>query len=98
MKEFSKKAIKDIKLWAWLATVLPITSLAGLFFLEFIGISSNIRLLLTLGATLMFLISVVWWWWAIYTIATIAKNLSTTIDRFDDVKKDLKSIKNDLQK
>ena len=93
LKDFHKKRLREIKWWAWAATVLPIVALAGLFFLEVIGLDSYVNAALTIGAIFMFFVAVVWWWWAIWTIAKVTGILSRTIDKFDDVKEDLKSIK-----
>jgi len=40
MKDFHTKKIKEIKLWAWAATVLPIATLGVLFLLYLIGFNS----------------------------------------------------------
>ena len=100
MKEFHKRALSQISIWAWAATVLPLVALAGLFFLEFIGMRSYYHVTLTIGATLMFGISVVWWWWALYTIAGVTETLGKTSEKLDtvveevvDIKKDVKEIK-----
>ena len=100
MKEFHKRALSQISIWAWAATVLPIVALAGLFFLEFIGLRSYYHVSLTIGATLAFAISVVWWWWALYTIAKVtdtlgqtSKKLDTVVDEVVDIKKEVSKIK-----
>ena len=102
MKEFHKRALTQISIWAWAATVLPLVALAGLFFLEFIGMRSYYHITLTIGATLMFAISVVWWWWALYTIAGVTSVLGKTSDKLDivveevvDIKKEVIEIKKD---
>lgn len=98
MKEFYKKTLKQIRWWAWAAAVLPLLTLAGLFFVKFIGTDSNYTLALTTGATIMFGVAVVWWWWAIYTIAKITDVLSGTLDKFDDVDTDIKELRKELKK
>jgi hypothetical protein len=82
--------------------VLPLVALAGLFFLEFIGLRSYYHVTLTIGATVMFSISVVWWWWALYTIASVTSTLGKTSEKLDavidevvDVKKEVSEIKKD---
>lgn len=97
MLKFKDKKIKEIKIWAWIAAVAPITTLAGLFFVSMIGLDEFYQKALTIGATAMFAFAVTWWWWAIYTMANIATILSNVIDRFDSVKQDLKELKKDLK-
>ena len=93
LKDFHKKQLQEIKWWIWAAIVLPIVALAGLFFIEVIGLDTYVNTALTIGATAMFFVSVVWWWWAIWTIARVITMLSNTVDKFDGVKEDLRSIK-----
>ena len=97
MKEFHKKALLQISIWAWAATILPIVALAGLFFLEFIGLRSYYHLTLTIGATIMFAVSVVWWWWALYTIAGVTSVLGKTSEKLDEVVDEVVDIKKDIK-
>ena len=101
MKEFHRRALSQISIWAWAATVLPLVSLAGLTFLEFIGLRSYYHVTLIIGATTMFAFSVVWWWWALYTIAKVTETLGQTSEKLDtvveeviDIKKEVGQIKN----
>ena len=96
MKEFHKRALAQISIWAWAATVLPIVALAGLFFLEFIGLRSYYHVSLTIGATVMFALSVVWWWWALYTIAKVTDTLGQTSEKIDTVVDEVVEIKKDI--
>ena len=96
MKEFHKKALSQISIWAWAATVLPLVALAGLFFMEFIGLRSYYHVSLTIGATVMFAVSVVWWWWALYTIAKVTDTLGQTSEKLDTVVDEVVEIKKDI--
>lgn len=96
MKEFHKRALSQISIWAWAATVLPIVALAGLFFLEFIGLRSYYHVSLTIGATVMFAVSVVWWWWALYTIAKVTDTLGQTSEKLNTVIVDVVEIKKEV--
>ena len=96
MKEFHKRALSQISIWAWAATVLPLVALAGLFFLEFIGLRSYYHVTLTIGATLMFAVSVVWWWWALYTIAGVTSVLGKTSEHLDTVVEEVVVIKKEV--
>ena len=100
MKDFHKKVLSQISIWAWAATILPIVALAGLFFLEFIGLRTYYHVTLVIGATTMFAISVVWWWWALYTMYRVtdilgktSEKVETVVDQVDHIKKDIKQIK-----
>ena len=97
MKDFHKKTLSQISIWAWAATILPIVALAGLFFLEFIGLRSLYHTTLVIGATLMFAVSVVWWWWALYTIANVTTVLSNTSEKFDKVSSEVKELRKEIK-
>ena len=98
MIDFHKRKLKQIKWWAWLATVGPITALGGLFFAEFIGTHTMFRMLLTFGATVFFCIAVFWWWWALYTIARITGVLGEAIEKIITVDNQVKEIKTEIKK
>ena len=96
MQTFHKKILSQISLWAWAATVLPIVSLAGLFFIDFIGTDTYYQMALVVGAIAMFAVAVVWWWWAIYTIAKLTLILGDTSEKFDKVTGEFKEIRKDI--
>ena len=96
MKKFHTRALSQISIWAWAATVLPLVALGGLFFLEMIGIHSFYHISIVIGATAMFGISVVWWWWALYTIAGVTKVLGQTSEKFEQVSQEVKEIKKEV--
>ena len=96
LKDFHRKKLNQIRWWAWAATVLPIVSLAGLFFINYIGTETYWDMALICGATIMFAIAVIWWWWAIYTIAQVTNILGTVADKFRDVGQEIKSIRKDI--
>jgi hypothetical protein len=96
LKEFHKKALSQISIWAWAATILPLVALAGLFFLEMIGLRSYYHATLIVGATVMFAVSVVWWWWALYTIAGVTSLLGKTSEKLDTVVEEVTDIKKEF--
>ena len=98
MIDFHKQKLKQIKWWAWLATVGPITALGGLFFAAFIGTHTMARMLLSFGATVFFCIAVFWWWWAMYTIARITGVLGEAIEKIVTVDTEVKEIKTEIKK
>lgn len=71
--DFKNKKLKEIRLWAWAAAVLPITALSGIFFIWTFGTKTLFDIAIVVGETTMFGIAVVWWWWALYTIKKVIK-------------------------
>ena len=90
---FKTKTIRQIGLWAWAATVLPITALAGIFFVWTLGTDSWFRIALAIGETTMFAIAVIWWWWAMYVMRNLVKHWDETKEDVKDVLKDVSEIK-----
>lgn len=97
MKDFHTKKIKEIKLWAWAAAVLPITFLAGLFLIEIFGLDTFYHKAIVSGGVVMFAMSVIWWWWALHTIGSVTHILGRTLEKFKNVNKELDSIKKDIK-
>ena len=73
IKNFSEQALKQIRIWTWAAAVLPITALAGMFFVWMFGTDTLFATVLSVGATIMFCVAAVWWWWIIWIVSKILK-------------------------
>lgn len=92
-KDFSSKALNQIRWWTWAAAVLPITFLAGLFFVWVSGLDSVLDTLMISGATVMFGTAAVWWWWIIYTVSRILKKEQQVAQDLTDASKHIKDLK-----
>ena len=92
-KIFGEKKIKEIKLWAWAAAILPITGLAGIFFVWTFGTSELLNTSIVIGATAMFAIAVIWWWWALHSLYSLLLLWRRTEYAVSEVRMDLKEIK-----
>lgn len=90
---FRKAALRHIRWWAWAATVLPITALAGMFFIWRFAPTNFVGYAFVTGEIMMFGIAVVWWWWAMYTMRNLVKQWDHTKDRVAEVSKDVKEIR-----
>lgn len=93
MKDFSEHALLHIKLWTWAAAVLPITSLAGIFFTWAFGSNTAFEIGLTIGATIMFAVAAVWWWWIIWIVTKIMKKDRRVAKELEETTQDIKIIK-----
>ena len=96
IEEFRKKKLREIKIWAWLAVILPITALAGMFFVWVFGIDTYVKIFMVIGSTAMFSVAVIWWWWAIWTVAKITDLLGMTADKMKDLKNEILSIRKEI--
>jgi hypothetical protein len=96
-KEFGEKKIKEIKLWAWAAAVLPIVSLAGLFFIWVFGTEKLFNTSMIIGATVMFTVAVIWWWWALHSIYSLLILWQQTQYTVSEVRLDVKEIRSSIK-
>ena len=95
-EKFNLKTTNEVKWWAYLGWTLPFIALGLLIFLDFFELSvwyDYARLIVIVS---FFAISVFWWWWAIFKIKILADLLLKIADQFDDVKKNIQSIKKDI--
>ncbi len=90
---FRQKTINQIRLWAWAAAVLPISALAGIFFVWKFFDSSIFSMAMITGETIMFAIAVIWWWWAMYTMKNLVRQWDDTKEKVKEVSADIKDMK-----
>lgn len=93
IKGFSEKALTQIRWWAWSAAVLPITALAGLFFIWSLGLDDLLSIAMTVGATTMFGVAGLWWWWIIWTVSRILKKDKKVAIELQEAAKHIKELK-----
>lgn len=93
--DFRNKTLTQIRLWAWAAAVLPITALAGIFFVWRFFDGTILGIAMVTGEVIMFSIAVVWWWWAMYILRNLVKHWDETrvkvVHVLDEVK-EMKSV------
>lgn len=90
---FKEKTIRQIRIWAWAAAVLPITALASVFFVWAFFDDTLFGYLMVVGQSLMFAIAVIWWWWAMYTMKKLVKHWDETRDNVRGIVTEVKEIK-----
>ena len=93
LRDFSEKALRQIRWWTWAAAVLPITALAAIFFIWAFGTESLFATALTVGATIMFCVAAVWWWWIIWIVTKIMKKDRRVALELLDATKEIRNIK-----
>lgn len=93
IRDFSERALDHIKVWTWAAAVLPITALAGIFFIWAFGSKSLFELAITTGATIMFAVAAVWWWWIIWIVSKIIRKDRKVAEDLKNTTEDIKNIK-----
>jgi len=91
--DFKEKTIRQIRIWAWAAAVLPITVLAIIFFIWQFTPRTVLDYAFLIGKTSMFVIAVVWWWWAMYTMRNLVRHWDITGNKVKELSIDVKDIR-----
>lgn len=91
--DFKTQTIKQIRLWAWAAAVLPIAALAGIFFTWRFYDNTIFGYMMIIGETAMFTAAVIWWWWAMYVLRNLVQHWDETRQNVQNVLHDVKSIR-----
>lgn len=92
-ENFKDKTLNQIRWWAWAAAVLPITALAGLFFVWSLDDQTLWGYAMIAGETAMFGIAVTWWWWALYVLRNLVKHWDGTRQGISHVKDEISIIR-----
>jgi len=92
--QFAEKTIKEIKIWAAAAAILPLTALVGVFFVWIFGSGSLLDISIIVVGTVMFGISVIWWWWALRSIFIIVHQWKYYGKSFEGILEDIREVKN----
>ena len=97
-KKIYEKAIFQSKLWKYLAWSLPLIWLSVEFLLYSLGMDQFADKLIIAGGVVLFTVSVIWWWWAVDTIRLFAEAMQRTTENFAEVKRELRKVRDDLNK
>lgn len=93
-----EKAIKQSKTWKYFAWSAPIIWLAVEFLFRIFDLDVLHDKLIIAGGVFFFVISVIWWWWAVDTIRLFAESMRRTTDNFNEIKQELRHVRDDLNK
>lgn len=96
-KTFRNKTLQEIRWWAWIGAVLPISSLAAFFFIWAYGTNGLLHITMIVGSTAMFTVAVVWWWWALCALNTLIQHWDETRNKVKKVGDDISSLKTFIQ-
>lgn len=97
-KKIYERAIFQSKLWKYFAWSLPLIWLATEFLLYALDMDQLANKLIIFGGIFFFVISVVWWWWAVDTIRLFAEAMQRTTNNFNDIKRELRKVRQDINK
>lgn len=93
---FARRTYKEVKIWDWLARILPLSVLAILSVCYFFKWNTAIELILEVSIVVFIVVCFIWWYWAIYKIAITVKYLRSSQERFKELKAELARFKKDI--
>lgn len=91
--EINQKILRQISIWAWLACILPLTAMAGLWFAWAFGSHSILNVIMIVGGISMFSVAVVWWWWALGVMKHLLSHWEKADVGIQGISKDVKEIR-----
>lgn len=97
-ENFARKTYREVKVWDWLARILPLTALTCLAVAYFFKWATAIELVLDITVVIFFLTCFVWWYWAIYKIAVAVKYIRLSQEKFVEIKEDISQFKKTFKK
>ena len=95
--KINKAILRQINLWVWLASVLPLAALAGLWFTWAFGSHSMLNIVMVVGGSTMFTTAVIWWWWAIKVMRHLLSNWERAEIGIRGISVDIKEIRGMVQ-
>lgn len=91
--DFRNKTLREIRWWAWAASIMPVSCLAALFFIWAYGTDRVYNIAMITGSSLMMVIAVLWWWWALHAIKTLVNHWDETRDNVKEVVVEVKGLR-----
>jgi len=91
--EFIITTLRQIKIWIWLAAILPMVSLAGLFLVWQYFDNTFVSGLIISGEIIICTLAIVWWWWAMYTMRNLVRQWDKTNIKVSEVLDEIKGIR-----
>jgi hypothetical protein len=90
------KIDNQVKIWKWLASILPLTALAVISLVYFLGTDTYLKLAVIATVAGFMLASFVWWWWVIDKIKAWFKLIGETQTALKDIKEDIQEVRKDV--
>ena len=93
--KFKQKTDNEISVWQIAGRTAPFAGLALIILCAFFA-KTYLTHVAVIVIMMWVIVSVAWWWWAIAKIARIAQMFFDTTVKFEEVKKELKALKEDV--
>lgn len=96
--EFTEKTRKEVRLWDWLARILPLIALVIITVTHYGNFHGIRDIIIDIGAIAFISICFIWWYWALRKIVSSVKYIQRAHERFIEVAQELRKLKKDIKK
>tara|TARA_B100001057_G_scaffold500235_1_gene614208 strand:- start:5493 stop:5792 length:300 start_codon:yes stop_codon:yes gene_type:complete len=86
-----------VKAWSWIGKVAPLTALLALMLILVFDFNNTAEWIIFFIALSFGVVAFTWWWWVVYAVRELNRLLTTTQERFEQVMKDIKDLKDDFR-
>jgi len=90
------KLNNQITIWELLARVAPVLALFVVTVCWFIDLTTTVEYFLIAISIGFAFVAISWWWWIMIVIKTINTTMQASLDRFEEIGKELKDLRKDL--
>lgn len=97
-QKYDQGILKQVSIWSVLASVLPLSTISFIGFCYLTGFDHWIEIVATLSLTGLIFVAAIWWWWGLTTIVKITKIMNTAYEQFEEIRQDIRSVKQDISK
>ena len=94
-KDLLKTTEQEVSVWGLAGKTAPFVALAGFIACAFFA-HEWIPFYAVSVIIIWVAVSVAWWWWALHKILRVTRMMLSTRHNFEEVKQELKSIKDDM--
>lgn len=85
MERYTRKLRKELKLWLWIASTVPVSYLIFLYVSWFLDVKNLFHTALIAGVISMFIIAITWFIWAMRTILTLMRQWTHTQEKVGEI-------------
>jgi len=89
---------KQIHIWELAAKILPTAAIGIIVILWWIEPITALDYFLCVVSISLCIVTVTWWWWIMHMVRKVNILMENSIKSFDQIGKEIKSIKADLRK
>lgn len=97
MDKYTIKLKRELKMWLWIASIVPFSYVVFLCTIWYLGINDIFHIAVVAGSISMFVVAVIWFIWAMRTIHTIITQWDRTQHKVGEILVEVKTVRSALR-